>query len=86
MNQEAFDVMIKSEIDFQLPIEFTFIEVMDFFFKTHKVFNLPYNTKVKAFMYFFEYYVYQQPTARVHVSQKYQSIGQDIMQLRADAA
>lgn len=59
----------------QLPIEFTFVDVMDFFFKAHKVFNLPHNPKMKAFMLFFEYYVYNHSSAKRLLPQKYESVG-----------
>lgn len=70
----------------QLPKDFSFDQVMDFLFKTYKVFNIPYNPKLKAFMNFFEYYIYKQSNARRLVPLKYHSFGNQLAEISEDAA
>lgn len=67
-------------------MEFSFVHVLDFFFKVHKVFNLKYNSKLKSVMCFFEYYVYKQSSARRSVPQKYLQLGREVADLIAQAA
>lgn len=66
-------------------MEFSFVEVLDFFFKAHKVFNLKY-PKLKSIMYFIEHYVYKQRDARNFVPQKFQSLGRELVNLTVDEA
>lgn len=45
-----------------------------FLLKVHKLFNLQYNSKIKALMFFLECFVYKMPNARLQV-QRYHPIG-----------
>lgn len=54
---------------------------MDFLFKVHKVFDLAYNPKLKAFMYFFEHYIFGHAGAKRFVPQKYEFIGRKIIEI-----
>lgn len=65
-------------------MEFSFVEVLDFFFKAHKVSNLKYDPKLKSIMYFIEHYVYKQRGARNFVPQKFQSLGRELVNLTVD--
>lgn len=56
----------------------SFIEVMDIYFKAHKIFRKPYNPKIRTFMNFLEYCVYGLEEVRRHVPGKYQAIGVEI--------
>lgn len=58
---------------------------MDFYIKMHKVFNIQYNPKLKAVMHFFDCFIYKQTTARRQVPKKYHSIGQELVEMAADA-
>lgn len=62
-----------------MPIDFTFVSVMDFFFKAHKVFNLACNPKMKSFVNFFDYYIYKHNDAKRLVPQKYESVGIEVI-------
>lgn len=59
-------------------MDFTFVDVMDFFFKAHKVFNLTCNPKIKLFVQFFDYYIYKHINAKRLVPQKYDSVGREV--------
>lgn len=39
-------------------MEYNFIQVIDLFFKVHKLFGQEFNTTIKPMMTFLEYYVY----------------------------
>lgn len=43
---------------FKVPKEFSFLGVMDLFFKVHKLFNIGYHRSLKSLMVFLEKYVY----------------------------
>lgn len=59
-------------------MDYTFVDVMDFFFKAHKIFNLPHNPKIKSFMHFFECYIFKHINAKRLVPQKYESMGREL--------
>lgn len=64
-------------------MDFTFIDAVDFLFNVHKLFNLPYNPKVKSFMFFLECFVYKMTGARRFVPQRYQAIGTQMTEFAA---
>lgn len=49
---------------FQVPSEFSFIQVIDLFFKLHKVFNLDFDKSIMQLMLFFGYFVYGMTNAQ----------------------
>lgn len=46
---------------FQVPIEFSFSQVFDLFFKIHHVFNVHYEDNLKNMMNFLQHFIYQIP-------------------------
>lgn len=66
---------------FQLPAEYTFVQVVDFYIKLHKLFRLPYHSKIKNLMFFIEYYVYEIDGAKSFLAKKYQDIGLSIFKV-----
>lgn len=44
---------------FQVPLQYNFIQVMDLFFKVHKIFDLDFNKSIKPMMVFLEYFIYK---------------------------
>lgn len=47
----------------QVPAEYSFIGVVDIFFKIHKVFNLHFDKAVHQLMLFIEYFIFGIATA-----------------------
>lgn len=61
-------------IIFQLPANWTFLDVMDTFFKVHKVLDLAYHPHLKLMMHFIEYFIYNNKAKNIKVSVKMQDV------------
>lgn len=54
----------------QLPAGWKFLQVMDIFFKIHKVFCLDYNPSLKTMMHFIEYFLFSHKATYIKVTPK----------------
>lgn len=43
---------------FKVPIEFNFVQVVDMYFKIHKVFNVEFHNKIKPVLTLINYFIF----------------------------
>lgn len=48
---------------FKVPITFDFVQVVDMFFKMHKVFFIKFNEKIKPMMTLIDHFIFKFPPA-----------------------
>lgn len=57
-----------------LPPNSNFVNVMDMFYKIHKVFDIEYNSSLKPFMHFIEYYFYKSAEPYIEITPKMRAV------------
>lgn len=61
-----------------MPEDFSFLQIMDLFYKIHKVFNLQYNPHVKRMMNFIEYYVFEHKAKYIVLTPSMQELNHNL--------
>lgn len=57
-----------------MPTDFSFLQVMDWYFKLHHVLNIHYNPALKKMIQFIEYFVYKNQNAEISMTIKVQKM------------
>lgn len=67
-------------IDFhlQVPVGKTFLDVLNLFYKVHKVFNLKFNKNFSAVMNFIDFYIFDVKETQRFIPEKHQEIASQI--------
>lgn len=66
---------------FQAPQSFELVDVLDLFYKVHKVFELPFNTQIKHMMYFLDCFVYQNDFPEEQITSAMRLVAHDLLKI-----
>lgn len=69
---------------FKVPVQTSFIGVMDMFYKVHKIFDLEYEIKIKNFMLFIDFYIFENVSVHRSVGSKTHDVAKKILSQKSN--